>query len=112
MKKKIRSIGFAAVILLWVLLTCLAWFGPKQVTSLWERRPLQQMPALSTDSLLTGGYMEKFEDYSLDQFPARNAFRTLKSLFSYNVLQMQDNNGIYIADGYAAQLEYPLNSAS
>ena len=112
MKKKIRSIGFAAVILLWALLAGLAWFGPKQATSLWERRPLQQMPDLTTDSILGGGFMEKFEDYTLDQFPARNAFRTLKSLFSYNILQMQDNNGIYIEDGYAAKIEYPLSSAS
>ena len=112
MNKKFPSIGIAAVVAVWVLLTGFAWFSSPKDTSLWERRSLQQMPQLTADSLLTGGFMEKFEDYTLDQFPARNAFRTLKSLFSYNILQMQDNNGIYIADGYAAQIEYPLNSAS
>ena len=53
--------------------------------------------------------MDKFEEFTLDQFPLRDSFRTLKSLFTYNVLQQKDNNGIYIADGYAAKLEYPLN---
>ena len=112
MKKSIRAIGIVAVIGIWVVLTCFAWFGPKKDVSLWERRPLQQMPTITADALLNGGFMEKFEDYTLDQFPARDSFRTLKSLFSYNVLQMKDNNGIYIADGYAGKIEYPLNTVS
>ena len=112
MKKMTRSLGIATVIGIWALLTGLAWFGPKKDTSLWERRPLQQMPAITADTLLNGGFMEKFEDYTLDQFPARDSFRTMKSLFSYNVLQMKDNNGIYIADGYAGKIEYPLNEVS
>ena len=112
MKNKIRSIGIAAVIVIWVTLTGFLWFGPQKDTSLWERRPLQQMPALTADALLNGSFMEKFEDYTLDQFPARDSFRTLKSLFSYKVLQMKDNNGIYLADGYAGKIEYPLNAVS
>ncbi len=112
MKKTIRSIGIAAVIGIWVSLACFAWFGPKKDISIWERRPLQQLPTITADTLLNGGFMEKFEDYTLDQFPARDSFRTLKSLFSYRVLQMKDNNGIYLADGYAGKIEYPLNDVS
>lgn len=112
MKNKIRSIGIVAVIVIWVTLTAISWFGPQKDTSLWERRPLQQMPTLTAEALLNGGFMEKFEDYTLDQFPARDSFRTLKSLFSYKVLQMKDNNGIYLADGYAGKIEYPLNAVS
>ena len=112
MKKNFRNIGIAAIIGIWVLLTCFAWFGPKKDTSLWERRPLQQMPAIRVETLLNGSFMEKFESFALDQFPGRDSFRTLKSLFSYNVLQMQDNNGIYRADGYAGKIEYPLNDVS
>ncbi len=112
MKNKIRSIGIAAIIVIWVTLTGFLWFGPKKDTSLWERRPLEQMPALTADTLLNGSFMEKFEDYTLDQFPARDSFRTLKSLFSYKVLQMKDNNGIYLADGYAGKIEYPMNTVS
>ena len=112
MKKNFRNIGIAVVIGIWIVLSCFAWFGPKKDTSLWERRSLQQMPAIRIETLLNGSFMEKFESYTLDQFPARDSFRTLKSLFSYNVLQMQDNNGIYLADGYAGKIEYPLNDVS
>ncbi len=112
MNKKIRNIGIAAVLLVWVTVTCFAWFGPKKDISLWERRPLQQMPPIRLDTLLNGGFMEKFEDFTLDQFPARDSFRTLKSLFSYRVLQMKDVGGIYLADGHAGKIEYPLNTVS
>ena len=112
MNKKIRNIGMCAILLLWIAVTLVAWFGADQQTSLWERRPLQQKPALSGETLLNGSFMEKFDDYALDQFPARNGFRTMKSLFSYHILQMQDNNGIYLADGYAGKLDYPLNAVS
>jgi len=100
------------VIALWGVLTAFAWFSPDKDVSATERRPLAQFPEISANSLLKGGFMEKFEEYALDQFPLRDNFRTLKSLFSYKVLGNIDNNGIYIADGYAAKLEYPLNTVS
>jgi len=112
MNKTIRAVGATVVVVLWCVLTLALWFGPSKDISVSERRPLQQMPELTVNSLLGGGFMDKFEDFTLDQFPLRDAFRTLKSLFSYNVMQQQDNNGIYIADGYAAKLEYPLNTTS
>lgn len=112
MKKILRVVGVLSVIALWTVLTAFAWFGPAKEVSQAERRPLTQFPELSADTLLKGGFMGKFEDYALDQFPLRDHFRTLKSLFSYNVLGKIDNNGIYIADGYAAKLEYPLNATS
>ena len=112
MKKTIRTVGILMLIALWAALTLTAWFGPDKAMSQAERRPLQQLPEISANTLLNGNYMEKFEDYTLDQFPLRDSFRTLKSLFSYNVLGQRDNNGIYIQDGYAAKLEYPLNRIS
>jgi hypothetical protein len=53
--------------------------------------------------------MEDFEKYALDQFPLRDSFRTLKSLFHQYVLMHGDNNGIYLQESYAAKQEYPLN---
>lgn len=100
------------LVVLWAAVTVFAWFGPKKELSEAERRPLQKLPEVSLTSLLGGEFMGKFEDYTLDQFPLRDAFRTVKSLFSYHVLQQQDNNGIYMEDGYAAKLEYPVNPAS
>ena len=97
---------------LWAVITALAWFSPAEASSDAERRPLAQLPKISADSVINGSFMEDFEEYSLDQFPLRDNFRTLKSLFHYYVLGQKDNNGIYLADGYAAQQEYPLNEAS
>ena len=110
--KKIRAIGAALLIGLWLALTVFAWFKPADDISDAERRPLDQFPELSVDSVLEGDFMTEFEDYTLDQFPLRDTFRQLKSLFNYFVLNQGDNNGIYIVDGYAAKMEYPLNQTS
>lgn len=100
------------VVLFWAALVGFAWFGPVKEMSDAERRPLAQMPEISVNSVVSGKFMEKFEDYSLDQFPLRDAFRQIKSLFHYYALGQKDNNGIYIADGFAVQQEYPLNENS
>jgi hypothetical protein len=109
MKKKLRIIGMAAVILVWAALAIFAWVKPTQESSLAERRPLEQFPEVKSEAILSGKFMEDFESYTLDQFPLRDSFRQLKALFHYDVLLQKDNNGIYITDGYAAQLEYPLS---
>ncbi len=110
--KKIRSIGICAVLAVWLVLTAFAWFGPAKDISEAERRPLEQMPEITLENILSGKFMGKFEDFTLDQFPLRDTFRQIKALFHYNVLNQGDNNGIYVADGYAAKLEYPLKENS
>ena len=112
MNKKIRAIGAACLVAVWAVLTALAWFSPDQAESVSERRPLEQWPGITGESLWSGSFMEDFGDYSLDQFPLRDPFRQIKSLFHYYALQQKDNNGIYIADGYAVKMEYPLNTTS
>ena len=110
MEKRIRAIGAAILVCLWATLTAFAWFRTPDAISESERRPLAQFPTLTEDTLLSGKFMTDFDKFTLDQFPARDTFRQLKSLFHYYVLNQKDNNGIYIADGYAAKLEYPLNT--
>ena len=110
--KKVRMIGFAALTLLWFALILGAWFGPVQDVSESERRKLAQMPEVNLSSVLGGKFMTEFETFTLDQFPLRDTFRQLKALVHYNVLQQGDNNGIYVENGYAAKLEYPLNETS
>ena len=111
MNKKIRAIGGILVAALWLGLTGFAWFGGSAELSETERRPLAQFPEITGQSLVNGKFMTDFESYTLDQFPMRDTFRTLKSLFYFYVLNHGDNNGIYLQDGYAAKLEYPLNEA-
>ncbi len=90
---------------LWCTLTLFAWFSPAKELSAWERRPLQQMPKFTPQNLLSGSFMEQFEDFAVDQFPLRDTFRTGKSLFVYHILQQKDNNGIYYTQGHLAKLE-------
>ena len=110
--KKIRVAGAVVVLALWLTVTLCAWFAPAKDVSEAERRPLKQMPALTVDSLLNTGFMKDFESYTLDQFPLRDGFRTLKAIFHNYGLMQKDNNGIYIADGYAAKLDHTLNDAA
>jgi len=112
MSKKIRIIGGILVAALWLGLTGFAWFGGTTEISETERRPLAQFPGITGQSLMNGKFMTDFEDYTLDQFPQRDGFRIIKSLFNFYILQYKDNNGIYLQDGYAAKLEYPLNEES
>ena len=112
MEKRKYVPGIALIALIWIALTLWAWFGAPDAESESERRLLAQMPEVKTETILNGSFMTDFESYTLDQFPLRDTFRTLKSIASFYVLGQKDNNDIYIADGYAAQLEYPLNESS
>ena len=110
--KKIRIIGAIAVAVLWLGLTWWAWLRPADAISSAERRPLEQFPEVSVENVLEGNFMVDFEDYTLDQFPARDTFRSVKALFQKYVMAQKDNNGIYVADGQAAKLEYPYDPQS
>ena len=101
-----------AVMILWAALTALAWFSPAKEMSDAERRPLAQFPQINGETLTNGKFMADFTDYSLDQFPLRDSFRRVKSLFHSCILGQKDNNGIYLAGGSAAKQEYPLNPDS
>ena len=110
--KKIRTVGICALLILWVLLAAMLWFGGKEDYTNSERRPLAQMPKLSASSIFSGKFAADFEDFTLDQFPLRDGIRKIKSLFHYYVLNQADNNGIYLVDGTVVKLEYPLNTTS
>ncbi|MDE6620771.1 MAG: hypothetical protein K2K74_09860 [Lachnospiraceae bacterium] len=77
-----------------------------------ERRRLAEAPALTWENMMDKSFMDDTEKYLLDHFPFRDEFRRVKAYFAYDVLRQKENNEIYIADGHAAKLEYPLNEAS
>lgn len=85
-----------------------AWFKPDDRFSESERRVLQSLPALTADALRTGKFMEEFETYTLDQFPCRDGFRTIKALTVFHVFLQKDNNGLFTEDGYVSKLNYPM----
>ena len=112
MDKKIRAVGAGVLAAVWIVLIGCAWFGPAKELSEAERRPLAQLPELSLQTLLTGKFMDQFEDYTLDQFPLRDTFRSVKALFHKYVLGQRDNNDIYMAQGHVAELAASLDQAS
>lgn len=111
-KEKQRCFGVMAILGLWLALALGLWLGPRHEVSAAERRKLEQFPSLTVQTLLDGRFMTKFETFTQDQFPLRESFRRLKAGFHYGLLRQLDNNGIYLAQGSAAKLEYPLNEKS
>ena len=77
-----------------------------------ERRPLKQFPTLNVEEVLSGRFQSNFESYTLDQFPLRDELRTLKALSVRDLFGEKDNNGIYVADGYAAKLDDTIHEDS
>lgn len=108
--KNIATVLCAAVFLFGLSLWCL--LKSAEDFSISERRPLAQAPVLSGEALRSGEFMESFEDYAVDQFPARDQFRMLKSYLSLYLLQQGDVNDIYLSDGYVSKLDYPLHTDS
>ena len=108
--KNLAVVCLTAVFLLGFLLCGLIL--PDKTESNSERRPLASFPEINTQSVLSGEFMTGFDKYSLDNFPLRDSFRTLKAVTAFYVIRQKDNNGIYITDGSASKLEYPLNSES
>lgn len=109
---KWTHMGMALVAAVWLLLAGMAWLRQPDALSIQERRPLAQFPEITGENLLNSKFMSDFESYTLDQFPLRNTFRRLKAQFHYNILRQKDNNGIYLTQGHAAKLEYPLKDAA
>lgn len=91
-------------------LLCL--FLPKNKYSESERRMLSPMPELSVQGIWSGRFMSGFEDYAVDSFPFRGFLRSVKALTAFHVFSRQDNNGIYVSEGYLASMEYPMDEAS
>ena len=109
MEKKRNIIYVCAVAVLFFGLAAIAWLKPADDFSVTERRPLDQLPKLSVDAVFSGKFAEQFEEYSLDQFPFRDTFRSIKAMTHMYVFGQSDNNDVYMADGYVSKLDYPLS---
>jgi len=90
-------------------LSLAAWLKPADDFSATERRQLKQFPELSMETLFNGKFMSQFEEYTLDQFPLRDTFRSIKAMTHMYVFGQKDNNDVYMADGYVSKLDYPLS---
>ena len=107
---KIKNI--ITVILLCMILggfSIYAFVKPQDRYSDSERRALDQFPELSVNTILNGEFMTVFEDYTLDQVPLRDTFRSIKAFGEKNIFKKKDNNKIFSAAGHLSKIEYPLN---
>ncbi len=113
MTNKTKHIVITVVMVAFFLvLSVFAWIKPADEFSASERRKLSQLPQLSFNTILSGDFMSNFENYTLDQFPLRDKFRTLKAMVALNIFNQSANNDIYVVDGFASKVEYPLNKQS
>lgn len=110
MQNKIKNItiviGFMAI-LICILIANL--IGKDKQISNSERRVLAQFPEINLNKLKNGTAMKEWEDYVLDQFVARDLFRTTKSVWSMKILKQKDNNNLFVIDKAIYKMEYPLN---
>jgi hypothetical protein len=109
MKHKITAVSFLLVIFGVFFMSV---FREADELSVSERRRLAQFPELSLENIMSGSFMEDFNDFAVDQAPLREEFRRVKAFFDLSVLRKLDNNGIFVHDGMVFKTDYPLNERS
>lgn len=114
-KKERRTMHFYRVgyviftAMFFLALVLFAWTKPADDFSATERRNLKQFPKLSWESVSSGKFMQEFEAYTLDQFPFRDGFRSIKAFTHFFIFGQSDNNDVYMAEHYISKLDYPLS---
>jgi hypothetical protein len=97
---------FAALLL--GLMTADLLNKPTEV-SLAERRTLAQRPALSLRDILDGSFATDYAAFLQDQVVGRDGFRRIKALFELQLLQKNENNGVYVVEGEIFDKFYGIN---
>ncbi len=112
MKNKFKNISLVVVFACFLFALALScWLKPDTLFSLSERRALMSFPSFSVDTLASGEFMDNFEEYTQDQFPLRDKFRSIKAFFSTKFLRKDVNNNLYETAGHISKIEYPENPA-
>lgn len=106
------KVSVCVVTILYVVLVLICLFRPADEFSASERRKLAQKPQFTWESFTSGKFAGEAESYATDQFPFRDAMRSLKAEFSLNIMQKADTNDIFVKDGYLCAMEYPMEEDS
>ena len=95
--------NYVTIVLFFVFICAFSiafWIVPDKTFSNNENRYLEKTPEVNGENLVTGKFMEEWENYVSDQFPCRDAFMELGVRYKYS-LGMRDFNGVFVAeDGY------------
>ena len=110
MNNKIKNYLLSGIFLLIIGFFSISYFIKGQTDfSDAERRALDKFPKITLESLENGQFMKDFENFSLDQFPARDGMRSIKSVFERFVFQNRESNDLYYHKGHIASVLYPLD---
>lgn len=113
MTDRVKNVLVCGIMAFFVLAFSIATvIKPENEISVSERRQLATKPQLTGEAFFSGRYMDDFEEYAKDQFSLRDDFRTVKALVATKLFGKKDNNGIYMTEGHASALEYPLDNTS
>lgn len=95
-RKRVRIQGAVAKVFITatVLIAVVNLFVPSKGFSEEENRNLTQKPKLTWSSVISGAYMEKYEEYQADQFAGRNVLRKLKVTID-SLGGKKEENGVY-----------------
>ena len=112
---KYRAYSLIVVFMLALLLVPFVSFvKADEPISMTEKRPLVEYMDYGDYRASHPGaglseYFQYLEDYFLDQFPARDAFRKYLALFRIGALAQFDHHGYYEWDGHLGKLDPVLN---
>lgn len=101
----LTSAAFVLIIFLFALAQILL---PDKDVSVSERRPLEQFPEITWQTVMDGSFGEDLEAYLLDQYPLRDKLRALKAFWQFDVYNQSDNNGIYTVGDHVLKLDSVL----
>lgn len=73
-----------------------------------ERRKLAPKPELTVESVLSGNYGKRAEEYSKDHFPFRDLLRKLKVMTAFGVFNKSDDRGLFTEGNHIVKSEYPF----
>ena len=74
-----------------------------------ERRVLASFPEITMEHIMNGKFAKEFEEYSVDRFPKRDAWRRIKAYVRTGLFLQKDNNDIFTVNQHISKLEYPMN---
>lgn len=103
--RNLTNIILTAIIILGLSIAC--FFKPDTEFSINERRTLKKFPELKLET-----FPDEFEKYAQDQFPLRDSFMAMHSLFSIYGLGRQEIHDLYVSDGYISKIEWGLHEDS
>lgn len=108
-KNIVITIIFPFILIIFLFLNIII---PDNEISKYERRKLTKLPNITYNNVISGNFSNKFDSYTLDQFPFRDSFREFKNKFEFNILNKNDINNTFIYDGGIYKLNYNLNEKS